>query len=238
MYEFLKRIFFPLLKVEPTEPVPPAGHENDERVIVMRASPDYLRYRMFYWKLYCAIWCISVIAESTALLIFDIHFLWLVIPVAIVAAFKAAVLYVVSRADYEMRWYTLTDRSLLIREGVWVVREITLTFANAQNVRVTQGPLQRYFGFANVEVETAGGSQSPEKKGQQHQAVLRGLADANSVRDQILDILHHHNNAGLGDPDDHRGGSAHQDALNPELVQAIWDEARELHVAVDRSWRG
>ncbi|MEO5928829.1 MAG: PH domain-containing protein [Candidatus Kapaibacterium sp.] len=238
MYEFLKRIFFPLLKVEHTEPVPPAGHEDDERVTVMRASPDYLRYRMFYWKLYCAIWCISVVVESTALLIFDIRYLWLVIPVAIVAAFKAAALYVVSRADYEMRWYTLTDRSLLIREGVWVVREITLTFANAQNVRVTQGPLQRYFGFANVEVETAGGSQSKEQKGKQHQAVLRGLADANSVRDQILNILRHQPNAGLGDPDDHRGDSAHQEGLNPQLLQAIWDEAKGLHAAVEHAGRG
>jgi hypothetical protein len=46
--------------------------------------------------------------------------LLLVIPLAIIATIKAATLYVL---DYELRWYVITDRSLLIREGAWNVSE-------------------------------------------------------------------------------------------------------------------
>jgi hypothetical protein len=125
----------------------------------------------------------------------------------VVASIKAAILYVVTRLDYEMRWYVLTDRSLLIRQGVWIVREITLTFANAQNVRVTQGPLQRIFGFSNVEVDTAGGGsrRREDQKGLEfdpHRPVLRGLEKPGEVRTLIVELIRRGRSAGLGDPDE------------------------------------
>ena len=47
--------------------------------------------------------------------------------------------FAVLRLDYEKRWYIVTDRSLRIREGVLNVREMTVMFANIQNVSVMQG---------------------------------------------------------------------------------------------------
>jgi uncharacterized membrane protein YdbT with pleckstrin-like domain len=140
----------------------------------------------------------------------------------------------VTRLDYETRWYVLTDRSLLIRQGVWWTREITLTFANAQNVRVTQGPLQRLFGFSNVEVDTAGGGggRKEEKKGLEfdpHRAVLRGLDRPGDVQQRIVELVRRSRSAGLGDPDDHQAMPA---AGSIALLEDILAEARRVKDAM------
>ena len=109
------------------------------------------------------------------------------------------------------------------------MREITLTFANAQNVRVTQGALQRCFGVSNVEVDTAGGGGGGYKESEStspHRAVLRGLDNSAQVRDLVLEQLRKHRTAGLGDPDDHVAGSHLR--FDPETLRQIWAEARTL----------
>lgn len=226
MYDVLKSIVFPLLKVEESEPTPPTGSHDSFQVF--RACPAFLSYKLFFWKMYAAILGLSVAVVSVALLLFNRWLIVLVVPLVLFAAFKAAVFYVTTRLNYDMRWYVITDRSLLIREGVWIVREITLTFANAQNVRITQGPLQRYFGFSNVEVDTAGGG-GGHKESQStspHRAVLRGLDQAAQVRDLVLEQLRKHRTTGLGDPDDHVAGS--HLPFDPGTLREIWDEARKL----------
>ena len=226
MYDVLKSIVFPLLKVEESEPTPPAGSHDSFQVF--RACSAFLSYKLLFWKMYAAIWALSVAVVSAGLLLFNLWFIVLVIPLVLFAAFKAAVFYVTTRLNYDMRWYVITDRSLLIREGVWIVREITLTFANAQNVRITQGPLQRYFGFSNVEVDTAGGGggQHESQSTSPHRAVLRGLDQAAQVRDLVLEQLRKHRTTGLGDPDDHVAGS--HLPFDPGTLLEIWDEARKL----------
>lgn len=231
MYELLKRLIFPLLKVEEKEPAPPAGSHDTFQVF--RACPAYLAYNLFFWKLYVAAWSLGVAAVSVVLLLLSGWFVLLVGPLIAVVVFKIAVFYATTRLNYDMRWYVITDRSLLIREGVWIVREITLTFANAQNVRITQGPLQRLFGFSNVEVDTAGGGSGGGghhgEGTRPHRAVLRGLDNAVSVRDLILEHLRRHRTAGLGDPDDH---AVSGQVLSPALLNEIWDEAKKLHRAL------
>jgi membrane protein YdbS with pleckstrin-like domain len=226
MYDFLKSIIFPLLKVEESEPTPPAGSYDSFQVF--RACPAFLSYKLFFWKMCAAILALSVAVVSAGLLLFNRWFVVLVVPLVLFAAFKAAVFYVTTRLNYDMRWYVVTDRSLLIREGVWIVREITLTFANAQNVRITQGPLQRYFGFSNVEVDTAGGGggHQESQSTSPHRAVLRGLDQAAQVRDLVLEQLRKHRTTGLGDPDDRVAGS--HLPFDPGTLREIWDEARKL----------
>jgi uncharacterized membrane protein YdbT with pleckstrin-like domain len=225
MYNFLKSLVFPLLKLEEKEPAQPSG--SHEMFQVFRACPAFLSYRLFFWRIYTAIMAIGVAAASVILLVVDRRFIFLIGPLVLVVAFKVAVFYVTTRLNYDMRWYVITDRSLLIREGIWMVREITLTFANAQNVRVTQGPLQRFFGFSDVEVDTAGGGGHQGSEGAQpHRAVLRGLNNSAQVRDLVLEQLRKHRTAGLGDPDDHSAGAPLH--FNPGTLREIWAEAKKL----------
>lgn len=116
--------------------------------------------------------------------------------------------YAVRRLDFELRWYIVTDRSLRIRTGIWNVQELTMSFANLQQVVVTQGPLQGFLGLADVRVQSAGGGSGGERarKGSEdslHTAVFHSVENAPEVRDLILERLRKFRASGLGDPDDH-----------------------------------
>lgn len=109
---------------------------------------------------------------------------------------------VVLRLDWELRDYLIGSRSLRLREGAFTQRELTLSYANVQNVEVTQGPLERLFGFKSLRISTAGGSRGgPGERGApSHEARLVGLEDAEAVRDLVLGALRQHRDTGLGDP--------------------------------------
>ncbi|HVU25645.1 MAG TPA: PH domain-containing protein [Opitutus sp.] len=114
--------------------------------------------------------------------------------------------YAIRRLDYEMHWYLVTDRSLRLRSGVWRVRESTMSFANLQQVAVSQGPLQRALGLADVKVTSAGGgAPRPGHHHEQdmHTGHFHAVVNAQEIRDLILKRLEKFRAAGLGDPDDH-----------------------------------
>ncbi len=46
--------------------------------------------------------------------------------------------------NYYLRWYIITDRSLRIRTGVLNIQELTMTFSNIQEIRVSAGPIQNF----------------------------------------------------------------------------------------------
>lgn len=120
-------------------------------------------------------------------------------------SFVLLVTFAAVRLDYEQRWYIVTDRSLRLRSGIWNVQELTMSFANLQQVTVTQGPLQRLLGLANVHVQTAGGGggkPNEENHASLHTAEFHCVDNAPEIRDLILDRLRLFRATGLGDPDD------------------------------------
>jgi membrane protein YdbS with pleckstrin-like domain len=145
--------------------------------------------------------------------------------------------YAVRRLDYELRWYAVTDRSLRIRAGIVAVQESTLSFANIQQVVISQGPLQRLLGLADVRVQSAGGGgDAHEGKGHGdslHTAVFHAVDNAPEIRDLILDRLRLFRASGLGDPDEPAQASepaAATPASGAALAAAreLLDEARAL----------
>lgn len=147
------------------------------------------------------------------------------------------VTFVVLRLEYEMRWYIVTDRSLRIRAGAWKVQETTMSFANLQQVEVTQGPLQRLLGLADVRVQSAGGGSGehdPHADDSMHRARFHGVDNAQEIRDLILERLRRYRTAGLGDPDDHRdhvpAAPAGGDVL--AATRELAAEARALRAAL------
>jgi membrane protein YdbS with pleckstrin-like domain len=85
--------------------------------------------------------------------------IWFILEAVAVGAFVASIpiTYLLQRLNYEMRWYIVTDRTLRIRSSVVWLREMTMTFANVQGIRVDANPLDGLLGLANVEVQSAGG---------------------------------------------------------------------------------
>lgn len=110
------------------------------------------------------------------------------------------------RLDWELRWYIVTDRSLRIRAGIWSLQESTMSFANLQQVEVSQGPLQRLLGIADVRVQSAGGggvTEHGKHDGESlHTGIFHGVDNAQEIRDLVLERLRQFRHAGLGDPDE------------------------------------
>lgn len=216
MFEPVKRFVLWWLKLPP-EPHAPAGAPGSLQVF--RAAPNYYRLRLLGW----AVSQLSALASLiVALLVLhgEVAQRWLahhpglrpveaLVLLLEVAGLMALVLqlpvtYVATRLDYELRWYLVTDRSLRIRSGVWTVEELTMTFANIQEITLHQGPLQRLLGIADLKVRTAGGG-APRRHGpgesDAHVAFFRGVQDAAAIRDRIIARLRRQKDSGLGDPD-------------------------------------
>jgi len=135
------------------------------------------------------------------------------------------------RLEYESHWYIVTDRSLRIRWGLMTLSEATMSFANIQQVTVSQGPLQRLLGLADVHVQSAGGGSGGRDEhnsratDSMHEGVFHGVANATEIRDLILARLRHFRAAGLGDPED----ALHETAAAPApLNDSALDAARAL----------
>lgn len=182
----------------PTLPVVPG-----ETLQVFRPSQAYLNYqRFFFWiglvvvdVILSGIWlAIGIASPIIGILIAPLALALIVLPDIVV--------YIAIHLKYDTTWYLLSNRSLRIRRGIWIIHETTITFENIQNVHLQQGPVQRYFGFANLTVETAGGgggAAAEGARGSSHQGLLEGLDHAPEVRDLIMVQLKKSKKAGLGD---------------------------------------
>jgi membrane protein YdbS with pleckstrin-like domain len=200
-----ERVLWHWLRIPP-EPATPDG--SPESVLVFRAGRNYFRWRLVQWAqwqlvLVGLVFVVEVMrwkngpklsplaneiwvgVELLALLVF---LLWLVVS------------YQVERLNYEQTWYIVTDRSLRIRSGIWGVKEMTMTFANIQNIQVTAGPLEGFLGLANVEVSSAGGGVAVgHGVTMAHKAVFAGVANAAELRDLLVERLRVYRGAGLGE---------------------------------------
>ena len=252
MYKAFQRGCERILRI-PAEPEAPPGDESTARIF--RAAPNFFRYLMFLWALASAV---SLLVLSVALLgpvaiaISQMQkrgnhsgYLLLFIPAIALALYLAQRLFslAVMRLNFEKRWYIVTDRSIRIREGVLDVREMTITFANIQNISISQGPIQRALGIADLQVDTAGGGASGGGEGRGpgqnlHTGWLRGINNANEVRELIQSRIKHLKDAGLGDRDDAQHHPAATLPSSPEFLAALAEvhlEAQKLARALSPS---
>ena len=248
MYEQLKSTLLWLLKVPP-EPHDPMGDVHSLRVF--RAAPGYLRYITIAWALWelaillsgLLLFIALAVAAATGLAAIPVTALGVLAALVFLA--QAGISFFSLRLNYEMRWYKVTDRSLRIRAGVWNVHEMTMTFANVQNITISQGPLERLFGISDVKVDTAGGggssgSHERSERLNLHVATFRGVDNPEEIRDLMLQRLRRLRDAGLGDLDDApalQGAPASDPAFgSTEALQALVafrDEARALRRAAE-----
>src|SRR5207247_415100 len=143
-----------LLRI-PHDPEPPPGDESTTRVF--RASPKYLKYLLLLWSLQSALLLLPILGGTVTLTVVLAIAKQSRTSISIVVAVSLFVLFLfalqrffrlaVLRLDFEKRWYVVTDRSLRVREGVVQIQEMTITFANIQNLSISQGPIQRLLGL-------------------------------------------------------------------------------------------
>lgn len=146
-----------------------------------------------------------------------------------------AVSYAIIYLELDMLRYTLTDQVLRLRRGVMKVEEVTLSYINIQNVKFSQGPLQRYFGIADLIVETAGGGKvvNPQQgQAMHHQGLIKGVSNPEALRDLILERVNAAKGAGLGDDgddfdEDSRDGGLSGGVLSGAEGRALLREIRD-----------
>jgi membrane protein YdbS with pleckstrin-like domain len=246
MYDFFRRLCEKWLRIPP-EPEPPPGDEASSRVF--RASPQYLKYLRVLWGIRTVfafgftlvpLFVIGAVIAASGIrehAVFTAALGFVALAILICAIGHAVFSLAVVNLDYEKRWYLVTDRSLRIREGVAVVREITFTFANIQNLSVSQGPIQRALGIADLKVETAGGGSGGAQHQQHpsfnlHTAYFRGIDNAEEVKQLIATRMRGQRDSGLGDQDDAKNEAAGP-AGAADGLEAVLAEARALRHAME-----
>lgn len=209
------------LQVPDHPPTIPSGSNDATRSF--RPAEGFLRYLKFYfWFVLVLIDGLILVGWIAIAVEWPIAGLALAAPALFVAVLPDIVAYVAIHLRYDTTWYVVSNRSLRIRRGIWVLHETTITYENIQNIRVSQGPIQRMFGIADVLVETAGGgSGGVEGIGTtlMHRGLIEGVDNAQEIRDLILGHLRKTHTTGLGDE-----------------FHAGMDEHDEIHAG--QSWAG
>ena len=230
-----------LLRVPP-QPAPPEGSAGS--VQVFRAGKNYYRWRVVMWASQQLLLLLlgiallgglfTVVTRSIPSPMREISEVIELAGIAVLLA-GAPFTFYLQRLNYRLRWYIVTDRSLRIRHGIWSVEELTMTFANIQDIAVTAGPLQGFLGLADVEVRSAGGGSSGPH-GQRpggHAARFDGVDNAEALRNLIVERLRQYRDAGLGDPDQALVLASH-DPLHAPLraAETVLAEAKALRIAL------
>jgi uncharacterized membrane protein YdbT with pleckstrin-like domain len=233
----------------PHDPAPPPGDHVSTRIFL--AAPNYYKYLLCLWGIRAAagflIVIVAIVLPFSALAFTFTKegkswaiLLWL-IPVVIIVLniLSSMFLLAVLRLNFEKRWYVVTDRSLRIREGVTTVREMTVNFANIQNISISQGPLQRMLQIADLRVDTAGGgggsSKGKERSENLHTAWFRGIDNANEVRELIQQRLRRLKDSGLGDHEESVPSATFvYSAAMLAALREVHTEAAALRQAISR----
>lgn len=209
-----------------------------ESVVSRKPSPAFVTYLQVQLWLVILLALLALVLLSVGILVAGESFWFLIGTVAgsLVLLAVALIGYLAIYLRYDTTWYVFSDRSMRLRRGILIIRESTITFENIQNVKVTQGPLQRFLGIANVVVETAGGGGSAAEGGvglSMHSGLIEGVAEAAEIRDSIMNRVKANLSTGLGDEDPR--AESHDHAWSPRHL-AVLREIRDLaHQAAEQT---
>ena len=201
------------------------------------------------------LWCLlvwSITHLAILVLLVTVHFLtarnfdrwpewaqitWRVVESMLFIGFAASAVFSFfsQRLNYTLRWYIITDRSLRIRTGILAMQELTMTFSNIQEIRISAGPLQNLLKLADVEVHSAGGGSGGKSGGGGHVGRFEGVSNANEIRDLMVERLRQYRDSGLGEAG-HEIHSAEDHAV--DAARAVLAEVRALRDQLSSSASG
>ena len=213
-FSFIESKVHEILRVPPY-PQPPAG--SPDSIQVFQSGRNYYKLCLLSWLAF-NIFLLIVLAAMHQIggklsprLPEWSQQLWGAAEWLAVVAFLAFAVFTffAQRLDYNLRWYIITDRSLRIRTGIFYVEELTMTFSNIQDIRVTAGPLQNFLKLADVEVHSAGGG-GGKGGGGGHVGRFEDVSNANEIRELLVERLRAYRDSGLGESTPAAGGRTGQ----------------------------
>lgn len=197
LLRLLKPIFLPLLKLDFR---PPHLPEGSSLVRSLKPTEKWLAYKYIRTMLgFLQPFIFTGLAVVPGMAKLKGWAIVIALLAVVLELISLAFALVTARVDFELRHYLVGDRSLRVAQGAWTREEVTLSYANVQNIEVTQGPLERLFGFKSLTISTAGADTTPGAENS-HLVTLVGLDQADEVRQLILGMLKHQRDSGLGEP--------------------------------------
>lgn len=94
-----------------------------------------------------------------------------------------AVLFTFSAFYYRAIEYEINDTEIIVKRGIITHSNKVVPYRTVTNIEVKQGPFDRLFGIATIQIQTAGNSQT----GVEEQ--LSGLIDARELNETILERI-------------------------------------------------
>jgi membrane protein YdbS with pleckstrin-like domain len=224
LVRLLKPLFLPLLKLDER---PPHLPEGSSLVRQLKPSTAWLsfRYLAVLFGLLNQVIGVGVVATLAVINVET----WGVLIASVLVLAELAIIglgLVTTRVDWEMRHYLVGDRSLRVSLGAITRREVTVSYANVQNLEVSQGPLERLFGFKTLILSTAGAANTHPSAENLHEIKMPGLENADELRELMLGMLKHQRDAGLGEPQAHA-----TDQLSLKRLAEVRDAANALQAA-------
>jgi uncharacterized membrane protein YdbT with pleckstrin-like domain len=118
------------------------------------------------------------------------------------------------------RYYTLRYRfdaeGIHMKVGILFRREVNLTYARIQDIHLHSGLIQRWLGIADLQVQTASGSATPE-------IVIEGFKEYEAMRDFLYTRMR-----GYRSQADAPRAAGAQPAASNDMVKALEGIHREL----------
>ncbi len=208
IYSGIWQILVNWFRVPSTPPILPTTNQDPAQLQSFKPDLGFIKLLKFQFWIFTIIIDLAILVGWVILLIV-LPWLGIVlaIPALLLAVVPDIIAFIAIHLRYDTTWYVISETSLRIRRGIWIIHETTITFENIQNVKLIQGPVQRYFGISDLIVETAGGggssSSSQHGSGSQnsmaHMGIIQGIANAPELRQRILDKLRATKATGLGD---------------------------------------
>lgn len=128
-------------------------------------------------------------------------------------------IFIVERyCRYRTLRYRFDDEGVWMSWGLLFKREINLTYRRIQDIHVSRGLIQRWFGLAVVQIQTASASATPEM-------TIEGVLQADALRDFLYQRMR--GARGGGEADTPTGAPPEQDELL-DTLREVRDALRAL----------
>jgi putative membrane protein len=122
---------------------------------------------------------------------------------------------------YQTLRYSFDEEGVSMRWGLLFRQEINLTYARIQDIHLSSGIIQRWFGLADLQIQTASGSAGAEM-------TIEGLHEFEGVRDYLYARMRGHP-GGDGVSDE----VSAQEAEVVALLHGITEELRRTREALE-----
>jgi putative membrane protein len=132
---------------------------------------------------------------------------------------------------YETMRFRFDAEGIHMRWGILFRKQVNLTYARIQDIHLTSGVIQRWFGLADVKIQTASGSSGAEM-------TLEGLLEYEAIRDFLYTRMRGYRDRSLGVRQPPSRVAADDNAPAVALLREAVDELRAARLALERRGPG